>query len=118
MSLPLPRKPLAAALDGISAIAVAAYLAAAIYRGNGKALGDALIADVPGFLEFLIALYLLSAIVNMPGPIGDISTGLVTLAIIVVIIRLMSGRGVSAFSAFGAGQITLFQLVQRLATGG
>lgn len=112
----VPTATLSSSIDGISTLALAAYLVAVVYQGNVKSLGAAVLADGPGFLEAVVSIYILALLVNVKGPIGDIMSALIVLALIVLIVKLMSGNGASAMKAFGSGQISLFELVKRLAT--
>ena len=102
-------------IDGIVAIVVAGYLVAVVYQGNAAALGAALVKDGPDYLQALIAIYVLSLLVNIKGPVGDIATGLVALAILGLTIKIAS-KGVGDLQAYGAGKISLFELVKKLAT--
>jgi hypothetical protein len=107
---------LAAALDGVSGIALGAYLLTVVYRGNVPALGNQILADGPGFLEFLVSLYLLTVIVNVKGPVGKIATGVVTLAIIGLTIKTVTRTGAQPFIDFRDGKLGLFGLVTKIAT--
>ncbi len=108
---------MASSLDAVAFVALGAYIGLVLYNGNIKSLGSAVIKDGPGFVEFLIALYIVIWLANLPGSAGKIFSGLFALAILGVVFRIMQGPGVDAFNQFGSGQIGIFGLISRLAKG-
>lgn len=105
---------MASLVNGVASVVLGVYLAFVVYRGNVTQLGKALYQDGTGWLEFLIALYLLSVLYNNPRT-REITGGLVGLAIVALLFRLITNTDTSAFSQFQSGQLSLFQFVGRLA---
>jgi hypothetical protein len=106
-----------ASFDGLSAVVIAAYLFAVVYRGNLKPLGAAVLQDGPGFLEALVAMYIVVLLMNVGGWTGKIMTGLVMLAIVGIAVKVATGNA-SALQSYASGNVGLFGLIQKLATGG
>jgi hypothetical protein len=93
------------------------YLAAVMYQGNLKQLGAAISKDGVPFAESAVALYLVIALTQAGGALGKVSQGLVGIAVIVLVIRLVNGTGQEPLKQFAGGQIGLFTLLMRMAGG-
>lgn len=105
---------LEAGLDGVSMIAVGAYLAAVFYHGNVSQLPP-LVMDTVGYLEFLAAAGVLYGLYQWKDgrPIVATVIGAGLLAVIIKMAENSSGAA-AKFEAFGKGQLTLFGLVKSL----
>ena len=104
-------------LDGASAIAVAVYLGAVIYQGNTIAFGKQALNDAPGFLEFVVAVYLITVLVNFPGPIGVYATAFVALALLGLFLQMARKDNFQPLIDFGSGKSGLFETVAKIAAG-
>lgn len=105
-------KDFESAMDGLAAVALAVYLVTVMARGNGKAF-IAQISKETGFVEFIVALWILSLILQIP-EVKPMAGPLATMAVIILAMKIMQGADVSAFSDFAAGRAGLFQTVSRV----
>ena len=98
-------------MDGLAAVALASYLAAVVLKGNTNGFLKLALQET-GFLEFLIAIFLLYQLGQVQA-LKPFTGPLITAAGVILIFRLISGADMSAFNDFSAGKIGLFELVSR-----
>ncbi len=108
---------ISADLDGISMLAVGAYLAAVVFNGNVSQL-PAMLVDTKGYLEFISAAGILYGMYQW-GPGAPIVPALVMGGVLAVIIKLAAQHTdvASKFEQFRTGQLDLFGLVVSLVKG-
>ena len=102
-------------MDGAAAIAIGVYLVIVIYRGNVIPFLNELKKEV-GFLEFIVAVYILYRLVKIPtaGPIiGALAAG----AILAAVLKASQNFNSTAFTQFANGQISIFTLAVNLTKG-
>jgi Na+-transporting NADH:ubiquinone oxidoreductase subunit NqrB len=105
-------KDFESAMDGLAAIALAVYLAMVLARGNLKPF-LAQVTKETGFVEFLVALWILSLILKIP-EVRPMAAPLVTMAAIILAMRIVAGADISAFNDFASGRAGLFQTIGRV----
>jgi hypothetical protein len=95
-------------MSGALAVGVGVYLAAVLINGNLSDLGSSLMHE-SGYLEFLIALFVLSLLASF-GPTSEITQVLIVIALIGLAFRLATNtpKVLTALQNFGAGQTDLF----------
>ena len=95
-------------MSGAIAVGIGVYIAAVVINGNIVDLGGAL-ASESGYLEFLIALFVLSLLASF-GPTSEITQALIVLALIGLAFRLATNtpKVLTALQNFGSGQTDLF----------
>lgn len=102
-------------IDGTAAIALGVYLVVVFANGNINKLFSELQKE-SGFIEFLIAAFIVYKLlqIQMTRPI----VGLFVIgAFIVAAQNILRGVDVSAFQAYGAGRISLFELSTKVFGG-
>jgi hypothetical protein len=99
-------------MDGLAAVALGVYLAMVMARGNGKAFLSQITKET-GFVEFIVSLWILSLIVKVPA-VKPLAGPLVTMAAIILAMKIVQGADMAAFGDFASGRIGLFQAVGRV----
>ncbi len=105
-------KDFESAMDGLAAIALAVYLAMVLARGNLKPFLAQVVKET-GFVEFIVALWVLSLILKVP-EVRPLAVPLATMAAIILAMRITAGADIGAFKAFASGQAGLFETVGRV----
>lgn len=97
-------------VNGASAIAIGAYLAAVVYQGNASAFINEAQTDWQ-YLEFLIAAIILVLIAQIPG-MSDIVALFVAMAFIGLALQLATKTGsLDSLKMFAKGEIGLFETI-------
>lgn len=102
-------------MDGAASIALAVYLVMVVYRGNLFPFLTELKKEV-GFIEFVVAIYIIYRLMQIPS-IAPIVGMFVTGAIFAALIRASQNFNPALFEQYGAGKISLFELIHRLTIG-
>lgn len=101
-------------IDGLAAVALGVFLAAIIIHGNLKPF-LAEVTKETGFIEFIVAIFIIYEISKVEA-LEPVSTPLIAAAIIILVLRIISGTDSNAFNDFSSGKINLFGLAARLFT--
>lgn len=105
-------KDFESAMDGLAAVALAVYLAMVLVRGNLKPFLTQ-IQKERGFVEFIVALWVLSLILQIP-EVRPLAAPLATMTVIILAMRIVAGSNISVFNDYAAGRIGLFEMVSNL----
>ena len=94
--------------SGAIAVGIGVYLAAVVINGNFVDLGGAL-ATESGYLEFLIALFVLSLLASF-GPTAKFTQALIVIALLGLAFRVATNtpKVLTALQNFGSGQTDMF----------
>lgn len=104
-------------MSGALAVGIGVYLAAVLINGNLTDLGSSL-SHESGYLEFLIALFVLSLLASF-GPTSEITQALIVVALIGLAFRLATNtpKVLIALQNFGSGQTDLFRTFAAIVGG-
>jgi hypothetical protein len=100
-------------LGAVTGVGVGLYIIQVVAKGNTKNLYE-LVKDETGYLEFLIALYVLY-LLHKFGPTSKITDALIVMAVIAVLIKAATHSNLSsALSDFAAGRKSMFQTLSEI----
>lgn len=99
-------------IDGLVSVGLGVYLVAVVLRGNLKPFLNELVAET-GFLEFVVAIFIIYQLTRVPS-IRPFTLPLAAGAVIILVMRIVSGTDSQAFKDFAAAKIGIFELASRL----
>lgn len=100
-------------LGGVSAIAIGAYLIAVVFKGNTQEL-LALIKGETGYIDFVVALFILGAISHY-GPTSKISSILIAATLIGLVIRVGGHMNfLPAITKFANGEAGILETLRTI----
>lgn len=99
-------------IDGLAVVGLGVYLAMVVIRGNAKAFLTQASGEI-GFLEFIVAIYLLSLILGIP-QLQPFRGPIVFAVVFIIAAKIVSQTNSSNVQAFANGNISLFQFAQSL----
>lgn len=99
--------------DLAAAALVVGYVGTVLAQGNPDKLAAEL-AKEQGFVEFLIAIYVLWALVQSKA-VGKVAAPIVTVALLAAFMSFLARAGVmDAFRAWQSGSISMFEALNRM----
>lgn len=100
-------------LGAVTGVGLGLYTLKVIVNGNIVELGS-LVKEETGYLEFLIAIYVLY-LLHKNGPTHSIVDGLIVIAVVAVLIKAATKSNLSSLlSDFGAGRASMLETVNKI----
>lgn len=100
-------------LNGAATVGAGAYLVTVVYKGNTHELFT-LLKSEKGYIDFVIALFILGAIQKY-GPTSKLSSTLTAITLIALAVKTMGKTGVSdAITKFGRGEAGILETAKSI----